>query len=168
MREANIETLSFDLVDDICLALTSGSISENDLPMISSGPLGPLLELHHSSVLNGSGRAWLTDSRYQLIVEEYEDLAPKYREGDTHLGRISINSLNSSETAKTDFYIRSRRALEHAGFSKPEAAQMLGAIDELYSNVIEHSGSIERSYIAYAASERQFEFVIADYGIGIL
>ena len=91
-----------------------------------------------------------------------------YQEGGVHLGFVRVGDFLTDETVETDFFIRARRAAEFSGFQKAEAAQFVAAIVELYSNVVEHSGAITSAYVAFAAYENCFEFVVADAGVGIL
>jgi hypothetical protein len=49
-----------------------------------------------------------------------------------------------------------------------EAGELFGAINELRNNVAEHSENPRSGYLAYDAIQDQFEFVVADSGIGIL
>ena len=91
-----------------------------------------------------------------------------YVEGSFHLGYVAVSAFLNDENVETNFYVRARRAAEFAGFQKAEAAQFVAAIVELYNNVTEHSGAVESAYVAFAAYEDCFEFVVADAGIGVL
>ena len=55
-----IETLSFTLLDDICLGLQSGALSTSQIPETRADELGPLLELHHAGVLPAPTSRWLS------------------------------------------------------------------------------------------------------------
>ncbi len=81
---------------------------------------------------------------------------------------MRVEDFATDDTAETDFYIRARRAAKFAGFQNAEAAQFVAAIVELYNNVVEHSGAVSSAYVAFAAYERCFEFIVADAGIGVL
>lgn len=116
---------------------------------------------------NGAGD-WLQDGRYQKILNAKANGGRSYQEGALHLGFVRVGDFVNDETVETDFFIRARRAAEFVGFQKREAAQFVAAMVELYTNVIEHSGSIASAYVAYAAYENCFEFVVADTGVGVL
>ncbi len=108
------------------------------------------------------------DERFQPILNAKSNGRRHYREGGIHLGYVAVSALLDDETAETDFYIRARRAAEFAGFQKAEAAQLVAAVVELYNNIIKHSRAVESAYVAFAAYENCFEFVVADAGIGVL
>jgi anti-sigma regulatory factor (Ser/Thr protein kinase) len=55
-----------------------------------------------------------------------------------------------------------------AGFSRNIAAQLVGAIGEMQSNVYEHSQAPETGIVAFRGRSGTFEFVVCDSGIGAL
>lgn len=74
----------------------------------------------------------------------------------------------SNPLAWTDTVNRLKRLIISAGFSSDYGGKFVAAIDELWSNVVDHSQRIETGYIAFRLGPGQFEFVVADYGVGIL
>ena len=163
-----IETLTFDLVDDICLAVRCGRVSLADLPQMTTRSLGALLELAHSLPIETGDQSWLVDERFQPILNARSNGGRRYQEGDIHLGYVAVSDFLKDETVETDFYNRARRAAEFAGFGKSDAAQFVAAIVELYNNIFEHSRAVQSAYVAFAAYENCFEFVVADAGVGVL
>lgn len=163
-----IETLDFNLVDDICLAVGSGELSLANLPSIETHSIGAFLELAHALPIESGPQHWLHDDRFQSVLRAKTSGERCYHDEGLHLGFVPVEEFRRDETVETDFYIRARRAVAFAGFQKTEAAQFVAAIVELYSNVIEHSGSGAGAYVAFAAYENCFEFVVADTGIGLL
>lgn len=63
---------------------------------------------------------------------------------------------------------RLKRLSIRAGFSDDHSGKFVAAIDELWSNVVEHSRRSETGYIGFKLVPGRFEFVVADYGVGIL
>ncbi|BCH55348.1 hypothetical protein ACQZ61_06065 [Agrobacterium vitis] len=63
---------------------------------------------------------------------------------------------------------RIKRLSIGAGFSNDHSGKFVAAIDELWSNVVDHSQRYETGYIAFEIAPGKFEFVVADYGVGIL
>ncbi len=55
-----------------------------------------------------------------------------------------------------------------AGFSRNIAAQLVGAIGEMQSNIYEHSGASQTGIVAFRGRSGTFEFVVCDSGIGVL
>lgn len=63
---------------------------------------------------------------------------------------------------------RLKRLSIGAGFSSDYSGKFVAAIDELWSNVVDHSQRCDTGYIAFALAPGKFEFVVADFGVGIL
>ena len=63
---------------------------------------------------------------------------------------------------------RAEQAAVAAGFPKPIAAGIVGAVGELQDNVFRHSQKSDTGLAAYAATNRSFEIVVADAGVGVL
>lgn len=63
---------------------------------------------------------------------------------------------------------RLKRLSIGAGFSSDHSGKFVAAIDELWSNVVDHSQRSDTGYIAFDLAPGKFEFVVADYGVGIL
>lgn len=93
---------------------------------------------------------------------------PTWFAQDCHQGTTSVSRLQADELAWTDFVHRSRRGAAQAGFSSDHSAKIAAAIGEIYGNVIDHSQRVDTGYVTYHAQAGQFEFVIADHGIGVL
>lgn len=66
----------------------------------------------------------------------------------------------------TTFKSRMMFAGESHGFSKQQAAGLVGALGEMASNSIEHSQHPSSAIAAFNSSQNVFEFVVADAGIG--
>lgn len=63
---------------------------------------------------------------------------------------------------------RLKRLSIGAGFSNDHSGKFLAAIDELWSNVVDHSQRSDTGYIAFSLEPCRFEFVVADFGVGVL
>ena len=50
----------------------------------------------------------------------------------------------------------------------PLVASLIGALREMQDNIYEHSGAAHTGLVAYAVTDRSFEFVVADRGMGVL
>ncbi|TGU89425.1 hypothetical protein EN794_046990 [Mesorhizobium sp. M00.F.Ca.ET.151.01.1.1] len=166
-----IETLTFDLVDDICLGLQSGTVTEAGLPPTHADGLGPLLELRHTqpNILNGDGgRLWLATDSHRELLRNMHVTDAWFEHASGHQGYISVDRLRRDELAWTDFVLRAKRAAIAVGFSDDYGAKLTAAIGEFYANVIDHSGHTDTGYVVYSASPGRFEFVVADAGVGVL
>jgi hypothetical protein len=61
-----------------------------------------------------------------------------------------------------------QEASERAGFSRQTSNGIIGAVQELVSNVDEHSRDSESGVVAFAGTSSHFEFSVSDLGIGVL
>lgn len=150
------------------MAILGGSVSLTDLPLTNTHSLGAFLELVHVLRIKYSDQNWLHDNRFQPVLIAKTNGRRCYLEGELHLGFLHVSDFFKDEAVEIDFYIRARRAAEFAGFKKTEAAQFVAAIVELYSNVVEHSKAVASAYVAFAAYDNCFEFVVTDSGVGVL
>jgi anti-sigma regulatory factor (Ser/Thr protein kinase) len=164
-----VEPLSYDLLDDLCLLLQDAGTVPTGLPVITARTLGPVLELSHAypqafEELCRTGV--LQIGRYAPLLEGGEIMTS--RKGEFIVGRCSIQQVVSNQLAETELAIHVKNGTSLAGFASHYGSQIVAAIREFYSNVVEHSENIQTGYIAFAAQPNAFEFVVADKGIGVL
>lgn len=161
-----IESLTFDLLDDICLALESAKLTPGQLDGAVGDALGPLLELRQIAPQVMTGR-WLDTGHYAALLEHVASDTTWYSLSG-HQGIVRVTSLLADDLCWTNAIIRMKGAATEAGFSDDHAAKLVAAIGELYSNVVDHSELIASGYVAYSAQQGRFEFVVSDTGIGVL
>lgn len=162
--------LDFDLLDDICLACQSATVTYNDLPRVGVSALGPLLELIHIAPrIDGFeiGHGWLKTHGFDHLLAHLHPIK-SWAERDFSQGIVSIGELTDDGPAWVNFVHNFRKAAKDAGFSSDHSAKLGAAIGEIYGNVIDHSNAVHSGYIAYRATRGRFEFVVADHGIGVL
>ena len=68
----------------------------------------------------------------------------------------------------TGFSQRAKRAAVSSGLPSDLAGQVVSALDELLSNVLEHSRAPGSGYVAYAQGNQMFEVIVVDEGVGVL
>lgn len=66
------------------------------------------------------------------------------------------------------FCKRMENAGAKAGLGQQFAKALAGTVEEMASNVVEHSEDAETSIVGYRWTQREFEYVVADSGIGVL
>lgn len=162
--------LSFDLVDDICLAHQGGSLTPADLSGTTVSELGPIVELRHAISQADSAlamNAWLDAKTYGDLTSAINGRQRWYA-ADEAQGVVRIEAIVSSNTAETELIMRAKRAAMRSGFTDDHAGKVLAAMLEIYGNVIDHSENVASGFVAYASKPGCFEFVIADQGIGVL
>jgi hypothetical protein len=85
-----------------------------------------------------------------------------------YAGMLKLSSDPMAGTEWTRLSIQTKNAAAAAGFSDRVAAQLSGAVEELASNIYEHSQAPETGLVAYRGTPGMFEFVVADSGVGAL
>jgi anti-sigma regulatory factor (Ser/Thr protein kinase) len=66
------------------------------------------------------------------------------------------------------FGLAAQKAATASGFHRRIAAQFAAALDEMASNICEHSGARTSGIAAFRAGADEFEFAVADRGMGVL
>jgi hypothetical protein len=173
VTEPHVRELDFAAVDGLAFAAERGRLKTDELSLVFAGRrLGPLLELRHLAIAgNGSGPL---RSRW-LDCEEFVDFDEALRTegwrwsppGEKCLGLLRTVPA-SSDNDWIAFAIDAKRAAVNAGLSDDWAAQMVGALGEFRSNVIEHSAATPTGLLAYRSVPGTFEFVASDHGVGLL
>lgn len=160
-----IEPLTFALLDDISLGMQSNTITAASLPRIRAEDLGPLLELRHTGLLKDSN--WLDTGRHAALIRGLASGSKWYQASDDQ-GFVSVAAIESEYENWTDFAMRAKRAATNAGFAADDAGQLVAAMGELRSNILEHSKRKDTGYLVYDVTPARFDFVVADAGIGVL
>jgi anti-sigma regulatory factor (Ser/Thr protein kinase) len=83
-------------------------------------------------------------------------------------GFVSVNAIATDYANWTEFAMRAKRAATDVGFASDQAGQLVAAMGELHSNIMEHSQRDDTGYIVFDATPKRFDFVVADAGIGVL
>lgn len=160
-----VHELSFDLANDIAMALAGGKAFAADL-QVQARNLGPLAELHHAG-LKPDQHCWLDVGRHEELVQAMA-AGRKWFSGSGTQGFLSMPEIQAQYSDWTDFAMRGKRAAMQAGFAADEAGQLIAAIGELRGNIDEHSEHADTGYFMYDAMPGHFEFIVAESGIGVL
>jgi hypothetical protein len=167
--------LDFETLDDLSLAFQRGKIPANrQIAIRKFAGLGPLVEFGLDCV-GDNGRfskiRAATSRDLQTLMSVVEGRQPVGGKDSSQIGFFP--TLKSAEDQFNDdrwleWKYHTQRSAENSGLTKKAAQGIVGAIDELSSNIYEHSGHAETGIVAYRTSSSAFEFVIADRGIGVL
>jgi len=164
--------MTFEVVDDVALALDAGRLAASSVTLTVTGRLGPLVEFHFLR------RA--AEARYRGIqIEANEisrllDAAFAGRTTGTTRGAVAGFLPLAKRQPETDdpLWIRwsltAQHAARRAGVAPKLAQSLIGALNELEDNVHMHSGAPATGIAGFAVTEEAFEVVVADAGIGIL
>jgi anti-sigma regulatory factor (Ser/Thr protein kinase) len=160
-----VHELSFDLANDIALALAGGVAFAADL-RVSARDFGPLAELHHAGMVLDQ-HSWLNVGRHVELVRAMV-AGKKWFSASGMQGFVTMSEILAQYSNWTEFAMRGKKAAMAARFAPDMAGQLFGAIGELRGNIAEHSENAGTGYIAYDATPGHFEFIVADSGIGVL
>jgi anti-sigma regulatory factor (Ser/Thr protein kinase) len=165
--------LDFRLLDDLGLAASRGRHADLADHRFQANELGPLVELALMRRIGSAGLpefAAIEPSSTTAAVAALFEQRPTERISADQIGAhfVSLHSDQASEDRWTAFQYWAQRAAERAGLQKRISQQLIGALGELEDNVHLHSQAIDTGYVAYRAGDGEFEFVVADGGVGIL
>ncbi|HEY1745635.1 MAG TPA: hypothetical protein VGG11_02570 [Xanthobacteraceae bacterium] len=163
---------SFSALDSIAFAASRGRL--NQLPpktKYDAGPLGPFIELGQlctTGLLPQPDEAsWLNLGAATPLYAALCARQPYWTGKGAGFFRIG-ESWSGDDTAWIGFGVAAQRAAAASGFHRKIAAQFAAALSELVSNVCEHSRQSGSGIAAFRAVGGEFEFVVADRGIGVL
>jgi hypothetical protein len=168
--------LTFGEVDGLGFAAAAGRLESGE----QSGryvptSLGPLLELLY---LAAGGRlpspirgGWLAHNGAAPMISALQNNHECWIKGnDRRMGFIRANrTARGADTVLTSFLMDAQRAARDvASLPGTTPGQLVAAMQELESNIHEHSDAPDTGILAFRATQGTFEFVAADRGIGIL
>lgn len=167
-----VKEFDFVTLDGLAFAAERGRLSGREVEHVVARDLGPLVEMSHLSsagLLPRPGNAsWLElgvvgDFRRALASGHMQWVCPSNR----NIGFLRTTAAHD-EICWTNFALAAQKAATAAGFAKRVAAQLVGALGEMYSNIYEHSGAVRTGLVAFMARSGSFEFVVGDRGMGVL
>ncbi len=167
--------LGFSDVDGLGFAAVRGRLSHYDGVLdLSARDLGPFIEyalLGAAEIVPKPGDApWLALDGMDSLYGALRTRRPKWVCPATQkMGVFRTQArVPVDDTPWIAFCLAAQKAAVANGFPKQTAAQFAAALGELQSNIYEHSENPRSGLVAFKASKGRFEFVIADWGIGVL
>jgi hypothetical protein len=165
--------LTFCELDGLAFAAERSRFNTDGLSLVAN-ELGPVFELGllaKSGLLPWPGTStWLMLDGLRPLLDalsnrRHQWLCPNTR--STGIYR-TYTTPPPGEPSWVEFGVATQYAVIGAGFPRDIAAQLVGAIGEMQSNIYEHSRSSRTGIVAFKAAPGVFEFVICDRGIGVL
>ncbi len=167
--------LTFAALDGLAFAAERGRLSEQPSGAeLSAGALGPLLELEQLSASGLLPRpdmaAWLSLDDTRVFEAALHSGLPQWICPATRAAGFFRTAPKRPEdnTPWVGFGLAAQKAATAAGFHRQIAAQFVGVLSEMLDNIYEHSGAPASGIVAFRAGDGEFEFVVADGGIGVL
>lgn len=169
------QPLGFSGVDDLSFAAQRGRLEGRaEIPVFTARELGPFIEY---SLLGAARKVPKPKEAKWLNLGELEELYEVLRRGHAswvspgkrHMGVYRLTERKEPDDARwIRFCLAAQKAAEANGFQSETAAQLAAALGELYSNIYEHSDAAQTGVVTFKASLNVFEFVVADWGRGVL
>lgn len=175
VRPASRSYLTFGLLDG--LAARSRAELEAHVERTAVRRIGPLVEFAYLDYRNATERLRVPND--SQTIESLSTTLAKPNINHFHLATsLSPNHFEFIRGFQTEaeaddlrwmtFCKRLECAAASAGLGDQFAKALTGTVEEMTSNVLEHSEHAETSIVGYRWSQREFEYVVADSGIGVL
>ena len=172
-------TLDFALLDDLALARERrGAAVLSHLGRVGTDRFGPIVELCMIDRMRPTEAAALdalpAAPILTLLKQAVHDLRDPAGQYDSDLlGKVGAIGTNRNPLVEDTiewvrFCRKAQEAAEFTGLPKLLAQGLVGSIRELEDNVHRHSQRAQDGIIAFRGTSDEFEFVIADSGIGVL
>lgn len=169
------KALSFNALDDLGFAAAAGQIDRaQQLASFAPARLGPLMELIQLSAGNRLPPLWkawtASNGAGPMLTALHEDREMWLSPDNRRIGFIRTKRTGAdADNWLVSFLIDAQQAARDvAGLPGTIPGQLAAAMQELGSNIHEHSDAVETGFLAFRAASGVFEFVAADRGIGIL
>lgn len=165
--------LDFAALDGLGFASERGRLKNSPPPFVAHD-IGPLMEFVQ---LAASGLLPSPDQGHWLNVDGLKSLHVAVTTGQSYWvcpdgGRIGVlrTAARPPEraTVSIGFCLAAQKAAIAAGFPAQIARQLAACIEEMHSNIYEHSAASATGLISFRAVSNRFEFVVLDRGIGVL
>ena len=173
LKEEKIDSLTFDIADDITEAFARETITVRELPCYRVGIASPLLDLLFRISDTDMHRDFLTQKLEQtaphdLLIASCNEDQQLFYSMDRLRGFIPVVRACRREDSWMDFQQRCKSASLASGFTRDHASKQVAALTELYNNVIEHSENLESGQVLFRGRRNKFEIIVRDRGIGVL
>jgi anti-sigma regulatory factor (Ser/Thr protein kinase) len=162
---AELDGLGFAAAKGRLQPLPDGAYVARDL-----GPVLELARLSASGLLPAPTRAnWLALAEIEAFGTAWRERRKLWTCPQRGLGFLRLEpEPPEDETEGIAFSLEAQKAAAAAGLPGRLPAWLVGAFNEMQSNVYEHSGRPATGVAAYRATGGRFEFVVSDGGMGPL
>lgn len=166
--------LDFDAIDDLARAVQLDRLRNHQPTKHVARSLAPLAELvmcKDVSTKKLVEEGWLDVSEVNHLHECLTDEVNGWTvHGPKNFGLLNTEQhpFAEGDPLYTSFMLAIQKAVEITGFTASTGRKLAGAVQELESNIHEHSQRPSSGFLAFNATNDMFEVVIADRGIGVL
>jgi hypothetical protein len=169
------QPLTFSALDGLAFAAERGRLPQQPTDLaLCADALGPFLEL---TLLSRNGLLPPPDKATWLSLGETASLEGALRSGKAQWVCPTTRAAgfyrapatwNDEDIQWIGFGLAAQKAAIAEGFQSQIAAQFVGALGEMISNIYEHSGAPGSGIAVFRAGGGAFEFAISDSGVGVL
>lgn len=173
-----MQLLDFHFLDDLALAVQRNRVSGrsllNAVEIERIGPLLELLVLGRPGSLEGVAVGSLSGcpivDQLRSAIRRGTTNGSIRADAGTKVGFITTgrNPASEDQSPWTAFCFAVQQAAEFSGLPKQQARGLVGAMREIEENIHLHSQRPMDGVVGYRATKQEFEFVVADSGIGTL
>lgn len=132
--------------------------------------MGPLVEVVNLSSAERLSQirqeTWFSGGSHEPLLDAFLARPRQWLARDARQGLVTGDGLEK-EGVLSSFKIDAHKAAKNAGF-RTKAGLIVAALGELVGNVIDHSENPASAVALFSAGKGEFEFVVADHGIGAL
>jgi anti-sigma regulatory factor (Ser/Thr protein kinase) len=168
--------LTYALLDDVALAASRGTLPRSYLRTVTVERIGPLVEFLLHTRCEVPTKLELSDIARSRIVEELLEATQSDRASTFDVAeKVTAGFITTSRKPQAEdqtpwvaFCRAMQRAAEQTGLPRQQAQGLVGAVREIEENIHLHSQRASDGVVGFRATETDFEFVVADSGIGAL
>ena len=164
----------FSFSDDLLSEAWHGRLRNlGEIVVLNSGRIGPLIELVSAATQIPSEYQSISFAgTFALKLRQAWEAGQPFGGGyGEQVGAFPLPLENLVEASNPDWQqwlLHAENAAKVKGFPAQVVASLIGALLDMEDNVYEHSGAAQTGLVAYTVTDRSFEFVVADRGIGVL
>lgn len=173
MTAGELRPFTFAALDGLGFAAAKGRLRPLPDAAYVAGDLGPVMELARLAALGvlpaPTSANWLALSEMEAFGAAWRERRKLWTCPRRGLGFLRFApEPPEDETEGIAFSLEAQKAAATAGLPGRLPAWLVGAFNEMQSNVYEHSGRPATGVAAYRAADGRFEFVVSDGGMGVL
>ncbi len=173
--EDDVTELSFEFLDDLALAVARGRVDPAaHLKSALVKQLGPFLELLglqrcNALPMDAFPGGPLGQTLRQALAAHHAGRGAYLTTNSERMGFVTTTR-TAQAADRVEWTAFCRKAQEAAELSLPKAAALglIGALREIEDNVHVHSERSHDGVVGFRGNTEEFEFVVADSGIGVL
>lgn len=173
-RNNKNEFLHFDLLDDVMNA--DANLQDKNVSSKKLYRIGPIVEYIYQTstdkllLFNEDQNPIIVSLENTLNANSFERtrIDTSFDSKKVEFHRCYKTDDEFQDARWTAFRKRFESAAKNSGLKENFAKALVGTFDEMAGNILDHSDKPETGLVGYRWSKSEFEYVVADAGIGVL